>query len=185
MIHKVVIVVLVLVVAAASAAFLICTPQSSQTPVPAAVVTQSARTAPVPRPPRTGTVLRIECDIPDEVGPVPMSYPGRIDWPGHSERFPFTLSKDTLAVALDSVVPFDKTVRVFFIVDENPPFPTKFRTEEWYYRGRLRRDAGAPSANTATLQLSWFKGANRFSQTIPPRRHLASIPKHTLEIERR
>ena len=101
MIRKAVIVVLVLVVAAASAAFLICTPQSSQTPAPAAVVTQPARTAPVPRPPRTGTVLRIECDIPDEVGPVPMTYPGRIDWPGHSERFPFTLSKDTLAVALD------------------------------------------------------------------------------------
>ena len=114
------------------------------------------------------TVLRIECDIPDDVGSVARTYPGRIDWAGGSETFSFRLSKETLTVPLENVVRIDQTVRVFFIVEEDPPFPTKFGREEWFYRGRLRRDVNASHANTFCVRLSRFRGAHHFATRLAP-----------------
>jgi len=115
-----------------------------------------------------GTVLRIVCDIPDDVGPIARTYPGRIDWPGSSESFSFNLSQETFDVPLKSVITVEKPVRVFFIVDEEPPCPTKFSRGEWSYRGRPCRDINASHANAYRIRLSRFRDAYSFPPSIPP-----------------
>jgi hypothetical protein len=109
------------------------------------------------------------CDIPDRVGPVARTYPGRIDWPGGSEAFQFRLSKETLVVCLQSVVAVNDFVRVFFVVDEDPPFTTKFKRGEWFYRQRVCFDNNAPVPNTLSIRLSRFRNADDFVRTRRPR----------------
>lgn len=111
-----------------------------------------------------GTVLRILCDIPDDVGPVSRTYPGRIDWPIGSENFPFRLSKETVEVPLQNVIPVSEPVRVFFIVEEDPPFPTKFRSGEWFWRER----PGVCDANTLCVYLSRFRETHDFARVRAP-----------------
>ena len=115
-----------------------------------------------------GTVLRLVCDIPDDVGSVGRSYPGRIDWPGGSEYFLFRLSKATFEVRLEHTVTTEEPVRIFFIVDEDPDFPTRFTQGEWFYRRRLRRDVGASFPNTFSVPLSRFRDADAFARMVRP-----------------
>lgn len=111
-----------------------------------------------------GTVLRILCDIPDDVGPITRTYPGRIDWPIGSESFPFTLSKETVEVRLQNVIPVSEPVRIFFIVEEDPTFPTRFGTGEWFWR----EHPVECDANTLCVYLSRFREAHDFARTRRP-----------------
>lgn len=115
-----------------------------------------------------GTVLQFVCDIPEDVGPLDRSYLGRIDWSGGSEPFAFHLSRKSFDVRLKHVVDTDEPVRIFFTIDEDPGVATKFSYGEWFYRGRLQRDADADSANTYSVPLSGFREARQFSRVRRP-----------------
>lgn len=115
-----------------------------------------------------GSVLRIVCDIPDRVGSVAKTYRGRIDWSGGSESFSFKLSGESFDVPLKNTLNSHDIVRVFFIVDQEPPFPTKFTRGEWFYRGRLARAEAEDQTNSFCVRLSRFRDADRFAATLAP-----------------
>ena len=115
-----------------------------------------------------GTVLRIVCDFPESVGRVERVYPGRIHWAGGSESFAFALSATTVDIPLESNVTTEKPVRIYFVVDEDPPCPTRFVRSEWFFRGRPGRDVNSPHANTLRVRLSRFRDAREFAKIRAP-----------------
>jgi hypothetical protein len=68
---------------------------------------------------------------------------------------------------LEGVVPVDDFARVFFVVDEDPPFATKFKSGEWFYRGRCA--SNAPDPNTFCVRLSRFRNADDFARMMTPK----------------
>ncbi|MBU0717865.1 MAG: hypothetical protein KJ749_06410, partial [Planctomycetes bacterium] len=118
---------------------------------------------------QAGTVLRIVCDTSSDVGPVARDYPGRITWSGGSETFSLRLSRETSDVRLKNVVPIEEPARVSFVVNEDPPFPTKFGRGEWFYRGHLRcHDGTEPDRNRFCVPLSRFRDADSFAEKRAP-----------------
>ena len=112
---------------------------------------------PVP-PRRFANVLRIVCDIPDRVGSVPSTHPGRIDWSGGSEEFAFKLSEQSFDVLLEHPIPTGSTFRVFFNIAKKPVGATKFIASEWHHRARVGR--GNLAGNAVVVRLSQFRDAD-------------------------
>ena len=119
-------------------------------------------------PGHPNTILRIVCDIPDDVGLVARPYAARIDWPRGSEAFAFGLSKENIDVPLQSVIAPYETVRIFFTVDDEPLVPTRFGRGEWFYRGHLYHDVTASHPNTLRIPLSRFRDAHDFATMVAP-----------------
>lgn len=116
-----------------------------------------------------GTLLRIVCDLPDEIGRPERMFQARLDWPSHSENFTIRIGPPQAEVLLRSVVPIGAIVRIHFIVDERSPFPTRFEVGEWWYGGLLPREATATHPNARTIPLSKFRFASdEWLKTIAP-----------------
>ena len=113
-------------------------------------------------------VLRIVCDIPDRVGPVPRTYPGRIDWSGGSEEFDFKLSPQSFDVSLERPIPLGCRFRVFFNVAKNPAYATKFTASEWDHRAIV--GYGNVAGGAIVIRLSQFRDADWWASMMigPP-----------------
>lgn len=117
---------------------------------------------------REGTVLRILCDIPDEVGRDEQVYRGRIDWAHGSEPFDFTVADHHVDVPLAGFVTLDEPIRMTFIVDAEPPGPTRFHANEWFYHGWPGWAQVANGCARICVRLSAFRDADLFSSVRRP-----------------
>lgn len=109
----------------------------------------------------TASILRIICDIADRVGSKARMYPGRIDWADASEEFSFKLSAATFDVRLEHALRQGEIFRVFFNVDQDPNFPTKFDSGEWWFRGRVGQGIESGGVVVHCVYLSRFRNADR------------------------
>lgn len=106
----------------------------------------------------SGTLLRIICDIPGELGKPERSCPSHIGWSTKNmvrgQVFSLKLGQETVEVPLQHVIPLDAEIHIRFVVEEDPPFKSKFMRGDWFYYPRAREEA---SAKVFTVALSRFK----------------------------
>jgi hypothetical protein len=107
------------------------------------------------------TILKIICDIPNDVGTVKRSYPARIIQGAQEERFDFVLQPQDFYVCLTKSVHESKNTCVQFVIDDvdGDNMKTKFVPGQWYYWGRLKKKPYSSSSGSDlfVIRLSQFR----------------------------
>ncbi|MFH1109863.1 MAG: hypothetical protein V1790_11810 [Planctomycetota bacterium] len=108
-------------------------------------------------PDGVGTVLRIEGDVPDEIGKPEQICKARIDWERNSEDFILVLGKDLQEVELRNVIPRDQILLIQFTVPTDREPGVKFTEGEWFDHVRPKLLTDSPHLNTFRIRLSRFR----------------------------
>lgn len=117
---------------------------------------------------KSGTTLRILCDIPSEIGPDEQVYAGRIDWAHGSESFAFRLSREDVDIPLAGVVTFEEPVHVYLFVDRKPPGSKKFHEGEWSAWVRYPWARSVACYDRLCVRLSGFRDAQEWAWSFRP-----------------
>lgn len=90
---------------------------------------------PLKSPAPVGTLLRIVCEIPEELEKPFRSYRANIGWTAgnvtRGETFTMRVAEPIFRFRLRQMIPAGAHVVVQFTVDEDPPFKTKFTRGDW------------------------------------------------------
>ena len=106
----------------------------------------------------SGTLLRIVCDIPDELGKPERSCPAYIGWSKDNitrgRVFTLPLGREIVELPLEHVIPLNERIHVRFVVEDDPPFETKFTSGDWNCDPQAH---DASSTKVFSIGLSRFK----------------------------